>query len=82
MFSNFIYFIIVLLIYSTYQPAADTNFTALETLFLFFSLIVIFTWITWVQFQRIVKQISTESFAKPVCNGYRTLFAGYLWTEP
>ena len=64
MFANFIYFIIVLLIYSTYQPAADTNFTALETLFLFFSLIVIFTWITWVQFQRIVKQISTESFAK------------------
>ena len=64
MFANFIYFIVVLLIYSTYQPAADTNFTAFETAVLFFSLIVIFTWMTRVQFQRIVKRFTTESFAK------------------
>ena len=31
MFSNFIYFIIVLLIYATYQPAAETNFTPIDT---------------------------------------------------
>ena len=64
MFGNFIYFIIVLLIYSTYQPSEDTNFTALETLFLFILLTVIFAVITWLQFQRIEKQVSKESFAK------------------
>jgi Zn-dependent protease with chaperone function len=64
MFGNFIYFIIVLLIYSTYQPTEDTNFTALETLFLFILLTIIFAVITWLQFQRIEKQISKESFAK------------------
>lgn len=64
MFGNFIYFIIVLLIYSTYQPSEDTNFTALETLFLFILLTIIFAVITWLQFQRIEKQISKESFAK------------------
>ncbi|MBL7179330.1 MAG: M48 family metalloprotease [Pseudomonadota bacterium] len=64
MFSNFIYFIIVLLIYSTYQPSENTNFTALETLFLFVSLIIVFAGVTWVQFHRIEKQIATESFAK------------------
>ncbi|MBW1752949.1 MAG: hypothetical protein JRJ46_07555 [Deltaproteobacteria bacterium] len=64
MFGNFIYFIIVLLIYSTYQPSEDTNFTALETLFLFILLTIIFAVITWLQFQRIEKQVSKESFAK------------------
>ncbi|OEU62207.1 MAG: hypothetical protein BBJ57_09565 [Desulfobacterales bacterium PC51MH44] len=61
MFGNFIYFIIVLLIYSTYQPSEDTNFTAVETLFLFIALIVVFTWITWVQFHRLEKRLSRES---------------------
>jgi len=63
-FGNFIYFIIVLLIYSTYQPSEDTNFPALETLFLFILLTIIFAVITWLQFQRIEKQVSEESFAK------------------
>ncbi|MGB5993651.1 MAG: M48 family metallopeptidase, partial [Desulfobacterales bacterium] len=57
MFSNFIYFIVVLLIYSTYQPSENTNFTAPETLFLFVCLIVIFAAITWIQFRRVEKQI-------------------------
>ena len=64
MFSNFIYFIIVLLIYSTYHPSENTNFTALESLFLFVFLGMVFAWVTWVQFHRIKKQIATESFAK------------------
>jgi len=63
-FSNFIYIIVVLLIYSTHQPSEETNFTALKTLFLFSSLIIIFAWITRVQFHRIEKQISKKSFAK------------------
>ncbi len=62
MFGNFIYFIIVLLIYSTYQPSEDTNFTAIETIFLFISLILFFAWITWRQFHRLEKRLSKESF--------------------
>lgn len=57
MFSNFIYFIVVLLIYSTYQPTENTNFKAAETLFLFVCLIFIFAAITWIQFNRVEKQI-------------------------
>ena len=57
MFSNFIYFIVVLLIYSTYRPSENTNFTAPEALFLFVCLIIIFAAITWIQFHRVEKQI-------------------------
>ena len=42
MFSNFIYFISVLLIYATYQPAAETNFTPIDTGLLFAALHVLF----------------------------------------
>jgi Zn-dependent protease with chaperone function len=62
MFGNFIYFILVLLIYSTYQPSEETNFTGPETLFLFVGLIVIFTLFTWIQFHRIEKRIFKERF--------------------
>ncbi|MBW2491705.1 MAG: M48 family metalloprotease [Deltaproteobacteria bacterium] len=61
MFSNFIYFIVVLLIYSTYQSSEKTNFTGPETLFLFVCLIVLFTAITWLQFYRVEKQILKQS---------------------
>jgi len=57
MFSNFIYFIVVLLIYSTYQPSENTNFTGPETLFLFVCLTIFFAAITWFQFYRVDKQI-------------------------
>jgi Zn-dependent protease with chaperone function len=62
MFGNFIYFIVVLLIYSTHQPSEETNLSGTETLFLFFSLIVFFAWITQIQFRRIEKRLSKESF--------------------
>jgi hypothetical protein len=32
MFENFLYFIIVLLIYATYQPSGETYFSGLESL--------------------------------------------------
>jgi Zn-dependent protease with chaperone function len=57
MFSNFIYFIVVLLIYSTYQPSENTNFTAPVTIVLFVCLIIAFAAITWIQFNRVEKQI-------------------------
>ncbi|MGA8179229.1 MAG: M48 family metalloprotease [Desulfobacterales bacterium] len=61
MFSNFIYYIVVLLIYSTYQPSEKTNFSAPETLFLFLALIVVFAGFTWLQFRRIERQILKQT---------------------
>ena len=58
MFGNFIYFILVLLIYLTYQPSDETYFTVYESFTLFICLILIFSLITRFQFQRIEKQIS------------------------
>jgi len=63
MFANFIYFIIVLLIYTTYQPPEKTNFGSFETLFLFLCLIFIFTSFTRLQFRKLEKQISEKSFS-------------------
>jgi Zn-dependent protease with chaperone function len=62
MFGNFIYFIVVLLIYSTYHPAEDTHFTALETLVFFFALTVVFAWVTSTQFRKIERRALKESF--------------------
>jgi len=63
MFANFIYFIVVLLIYTTYQPPEKTNFGPFETLFLFFCLIFIFASITRLQFLKLEKQISKNKFS-------------------
>ncbi len=62
MFGNFIYFIIVLLIYTTYQPTQETNFSLPETLALFISLTGIFTLITWAQFRKLESRLFDESF--------------------
>jgi len=61
MFSNFIYYIVVLLIYSTYQPSEKTNFSPAETLFLFVLLIAVFAGFTWLQFRRVEKQILKQT---------------------
>ncbi|MFH1582041.1 MAG: M48 family metallopeptidase, partial [Pseudomonadota bacterium] len=61
MFSNFIYLIIVLLIYTTYQPSEETNFAPLETSALFFSLIIAFIFFVRLQFRKLEKQISEQS---------------------
>jgi len=63
MFANFIYFIIVLLIYITYQPPEKTNFGPFETLFLFLCLIFIFASFTRLQFHKLEKQISKNNFS-------------------
>ncbi len=64
MFSNFIYFIIALLIYTTYQPSTKPNLDAPETLFLFLSLIVLFSYFTWTRFQALRKRIEREPFSR------------------
>ena len=60
MFHNFIYFIVVLLIYTTYQPSKETHFAPIETLFLFFSLVLFFMGLTWVQFKKLEQRIAQE----------------------
>jgi Zn-dependent protease with chaperone function len=64
MFSNFIYFIIVLLIYATYQPAVETNFTPIDTALLFAALHVLFITYNRSLFQRLQHRVTRESFAR------------------
>ena len=63
MFGNFIYFIIVLLIYLTYQPSEETNFNVLETIAFFIGLIVFFFYFTAFLFRRLEKRIANNDFA-------------------
>ena len=63
MFGNFIYFIIVLLIYSTYQPTEETNFAPFETLLLFICLTIAFAGFTRILFRKIEKRLARESFS-------------------
>ncbi len=53
MFGNFIYFIIVLLVYATYPMPAAANFDLFGTCFLFIGLIVLFVLLTRNAFMRI-----------------------------
>jgi Zn-dependent protease with chaperone function len=63
MFGNFLYFIIVLLIYITYQPLLETNFSRLETISLFIGLILFFFYFTSFLFRRLEKRITNGHFA-------------------
>jgi len=56
-FTNFIHLIIVLLIYSTYQPSEEIRPGFYETVFLFLILVVIFWYLTRIQFRRLEKRI-------------------------
>ncbi len=62
MFGNFIYFILVLLIYLTYQPSDETYFTAFESFTLFFCLVLIFSFFVRFQFQKIESRISNGKY--------------------
>jgi len=56
MFGNFLYYIIALLIYSTYQPSSEYFFPTYTTILLFFGLILFFFGLTWDVFKKIEKQ--------------------------
>ncbi|MDX2448178.1 MAG: M48 family metalloprotease [Desulfobacterales bacterium] len=64
MFANFFYFIIALLVYSTYQPSDTTNFTALQSFLLFLLLLVVYTAYTWRQFQCLNRKITIHGNAE------------------
>jgi Zn-dependent protease with chaperone function len=61
MFGNFIYFIVALLIYSTYQPSAQTNFPVLDTLVFFLATILLFFIFSRRQFTRIARMPAAHS---------------------
>ena len=64
MFGNFLYFIVVLLIYLTYQPSEETYFSGSESLTLFIGLIAVFFYFTLFLFRRIEKRIAFGDFAR------------------
>jgi len=59
MFGNFLYFIVVLLIYSTYQPSEDTGISPGEAMSFFTGLIVFFYWVTRRFFKKLEQDISS-----------------------
>jgi len=62
MFGNFIYFILVLLIYSTYPPSEDVGLSLGESLLLFAVLAVAFAAFTQLVFRRIERRIDRLPF--------------------
>ncbi|MGE5257732.1 MAG: M48 family metalloprotease [Hyphomicrobiales bacterium] len=62
MFGNFIYFILVLLIYSTYQPSEEVGLAASESLLLFALLAMAFAGFTRLAFKRIESRIDRMPF--------------------
>ncbi len=64
MFVNFIYFIIVLLIYTTYLPPDEPNLAPLETSILFLGLIIVFAYFTRMLFHRLEKQIPKDNILR------------------
>ena len=64
MFANFIYFIVVLLIYATYQPTAEPYFTPFDALLMFVGLTGLFAYVNWLQFRMLRMRIAKESFSR------------------
>ena len=64
MFGNFIYFILALLIYSTYQPSEDPGLTASESLLLFAALATAFAALTRLAFKRIERRAELLPFGQ------------------
>jgi len=64
MFGNFIYFILVLLIYLTYPASEETNFTGSLSLLLGLLLSLAFAGFTRLSFNRIENQIERLGFSR------------------
>ena len=64
MFGNFIYFIVVLLIYLIYQPPEENVLSGLEAFALFCGFIVVFVLFTRLQFQQLLRRIADSAFER------------------
>ena len=65
MFGNFIYIIISILIYTTYQPTSDNNFSFINTIFLFTAIVIVFICASYFQFNNLEKQIAKKKSVHP-----------------
>lgn len=61
MFGNILYFIVVLLIWSTYQPPTEPELAPVEILGLFFWLAILFAYLTRLQFKVVARRIGRDS---------------------
>ncbi len=61
MFGNFLYYIIALLIYSTYQPESEPYIPAFKVLFLFLGFVAFFFIFTRMQFKKIEARVGVAS---------------------
>jgi Zn-dependent protease with chaperone function len=57
MFGNFLYYIVALLIYTTFQPGNETNFAPAESILLFILATLLFAIFTRLQFKRLEKRL-------------------------
>jgi Zn-dependent protease with chaperone function len=64
MYANFIYFIVALLIYATYQPAEEPNFNLGETLTYLVALSAVFALLGWAQFRRLETRLDATPISK------------------
>jgi len=64
MFGNFIYFILVLLIYLTYQPVEEPYFNGWESLGLAVVLALAYIWLTRLFFRRIQRNFEVVGYAR------------------
>ncbi len=64
MFSNFIYFIVVLLIFSTYQPSDETGLSTAESFIFFMILTLLFAFFTRLLFRRLEKSFHEYSLPR------------------
>ena len=64
MFGNFLYFIIVLLIYSTYQPPERPNFPPGDTILFFLSFFLFFYGFVKYRFNSLVRNLPDQTFIR------------------
>lgn len=64
MYGNFIYFIVALLIYATYPPADEPNFSLPGTLVYTLVLAACFALFTWIQFHRLEKRLDQADLSE------------------
>ena len=72
MFGNFIYFIVVLLIYLIYQPPEDIALNGFEVFALFCGFIIVFALFTRLQFLQLSRRIADSGF-KSLDNQYHAI---------
>ncbi|MGM0452222.1 MAG: M48 family metalloprotease [Thermodesulfobacteriota bacterium] len=64
MFGNFLYFIVALLIYTTYQPTAAPRLPIFQAFFFFLGIAALFVGMTWLLFNRLKDRIERDDYQR------------------